>query len=88
RRPTAAWLAALQGRLPVAPVYGLAQALENPFVHAQGGVQTTPHPALHGMRLLASPIRLDGARLPGRACSALGADNSALLPTAVTKPAA
>jgi len=88
RRPTAAWLAALQGRLPVAPVYGLAQALENPFVHAQGGVQTTPHPALHGMRLLASPIRLDGARLPGRVCSALGADNSALLPTAVTKPAA
>ena len=87
RRPTAAWLAALQGRLPVAPVYGLAQALENPFVHAQGGVQATPHPALPGMRLLASPIRLDGGRLPARACSALGADNPALLPVAVAKPA-
>jgi crotonobetainyl-CoA:carnitine CoA-transferase CaiB-like acyl-CoA transferase len=65
--------------LPIAPVYDLAQALDSPYVAAQGLLQPTPHPAAPGLRLLASPIKLDGQRLPGRACSALGADSQAVL---------
>ena len=79
RRPTAVWLSALAGKLPIAPVHGLAQALDSPYVAAQGLVQPTPHPAAPGLRLLASPIKLDGRRLPGRSCSALGADTGAVL---------
>jgi crotonobetainyl-CoA:carnitine CoA-transferase CaiB-like acyl-CoA transferase len=78
---TAHWLQRLTGKLPIAPVYGLAQALDNPFVAAQGMTQHLPHPAAPQLRVLASPIQLNGQRLPGRACSALGADTAAL-----TKP--
>jgi crotonobetainyl-CoA:carnitine CoA-transferase CaiB-like acyl-CoA transferase len=79
RRSTQAWLAALGGKLPIAPVHGLAQALDNPFAAGQGLLQTTPHPAAPGFRLVASPIRLDGQRLPARACSALGSDTAAVV---------
>jgi crotonobetainyl-CoA:carnitine CoA-transferase CaiB-like acyl-CoA transferase len=67
-------MAALGGRIPIAPVLGLAEALENPYVQRQGLLQATPHPQAPGFRLLANPIKLDGQRLPGRVCSALGAD--------------
>jgi crotonobetainyl-CoA:carnitine CoA-transferase CaiB-like acyl-CoA transferase len=30
-------------------------------------------------RLVANPVRVDGQRLPGRACSPLGADTDAVL---------
>jgi crotonobetainyl-CoA:carnitine CoA-transferase CaiB-like acyl-CoA transferase len=87
RRSTADWMAALAGRLPVAPVLGLAAALDNPHVTDQGLIQPTPHPAAPGLRLLANPIKLDGQRLPGRACSALGADTEAVLNGAsISKP--
>lgn len=79
RRRTADWLAAFGGKLPIAPVHGLAQALDSPFVAARGLLQATPHPAAPGLRLVASPIRLDGERLPARACSALGADTASVL---------
>ena len=78
-RTTAAWLKALTGKLPIAPVLTLAQALDSPFVRSQGLLQPLPHPAAPGLRVLASPIKLDGQRLPGQACAALGSDNAALL---------
>ncbi len=78
QRSTAQWLAALGGKLPIAPVLNLAQALDNPF--AVGMQQRLPHPALAGgLRLLHNPILLDGQRLPGHVCSPLGHDNAALL---------
>jgi crotonobetainyl-CoA:carnitine CoA-transferase CaiB-like acyl-CoA transferase len=80
RRSTAAWLTALAGKVPVAPVLDLPGALHNPFVAQVGMVQALPHPAAPGFRMLANPIKLDGQRLPGRGCAALGADNAALLP--------
>jgi crotonobetainyl-CoA:carnitine CoA-transferase CaiB-like acyl-CoA transferase len=83
RRSTAQWLAALQGVLPIAPVLDLAAALANPFVHARGLIQSTPHPARPDLRLLANPILLDGRRLPGRVCSALGADGGTSAPAPV-----
>ena len=78
-RSTQAWLAALQGKLPIAPVLNLSQALENPQVHRVGMVQTLAHPTNESFRMLANPIKLDGQRLPGRVCPALGADNTRLL---------
>jgi crotonobetainyl-CoA:carnitine CoA-transferase CaiB-like acyl-CoA transferase len=78
-RSTAQWMQALAGKLPIAPVLGLADALRNPYVELVGMVQALPHATAAGFRVLANPIKLDGQRLPGRACSALGADNETLL---------
>jgi len=79
RRSTEQWMTALAGKLPIAPVLGLQAALANPHVQAVGMVQALPHAQDAGFRVLANPIKLDGQRLPGRGCSALGADGAALL---------
>lgn len=78
RESTAHWMDRLAGKVPVAPVYELPQALDNPWLATQGLLQTLGHPQ-GALRVLANPIRLDGERLPGKACSALGADTEALL---------
>lgn len=79
RDTTAAWLAKLQGVLPAAPVYDMAQALENPFPLANGMIRNTPHPQRANFRSFANPIKLDGERLPARSGPALGADTDAVL---------
>jgi crotonobetainyl-CoA:carnitine CoA-transferase CaiB-like acyl-CoA transferase len=79
QRPTAHWLAKLNGVLPVAPVLDLAQALENPFLRSTGMIRNTPHPARPDMRTLANPIKINGQRLEQTVCSQLGADNAAYL---------
>jgi crotonobetainyl-CoA:carnitine CoA-transferase CaiB-like acyl-CoA transferase len=79
RGTTTEWLAKLNGLLPVAPVYDLAAALDNPFATTVGMVRTTPHPLRADFRALANPIKLDGARLKSQAAPALGADTAPLL---------
>lgn len=76
--PTAHWLEKLGGRVPVAPVHGLAQALDNPKVADMRDVVAHPDQP-EGLRVLANPIKLDGARLPNRAAPKLGADADAVL---------
>jgi len=78
-QPSAHWLGILEGHMPVAPVFGLDAALDNPFIHSTGMVQQTDHPDMENMRVLANPIRIDGKRLPSRAAPLLGADTSAIL---------
>jgi crotonobetainyl-CoA:carnitine CoA-transferase CaiB-like acyl-CoA transferase len=79
RQPTAHWLEKLAASLPIGPVYDLKQALENPFPQRAGMIGTVPHPDRGSLRVLASPIRINGQRLEQRAGSAAGADNHALL---------
>lgn len=79
-RSSAEWMAALAGRVPVAPVLTLPEALDNPYLAAAGGIGRMDHPAApEGLRMLASPIRLDGARPDMVAGPGLGADTDALL---------
>jgi crotonobetainyl-CoA:carnitine CoA-transferase CaiB-like acyl-CoA transferase len=78
-RDTRSWLEQLSGKLPLSPVYDLAQALDNPYVQSVGMVQHMQHPAAADLRLVASPVKVDGERMPARTCSALGADTEALL---------
>lgn len=73
------WLERLQGVLPAAPVYDMAQALENPFPLATGMIRNTPHPLRADFRSFSNPIMLDGARLPAKAAPALGADTTPIL---------
>jgi crotonobetainyl-CoA:carnitine CoA-transferase CaiB-like acyl-CoA transferase len=79
KHTTAHWLAALTGKIPVAPVYDLAQALDAPFTVRTGMVRSIAHPLKPDLRVLANPLKIDGERLEQRACSALGADNEAVL---------
>ncbi|MDW8480198.1 MAG: CoA transferase [Xanthomonadales bacterium] len=78
-RTTAEWLERFQGRIPIAPVYDLAQGLDNPFVAEIGMIESLDHPLRPGLRRLACPIRLDGERPPGAPAPALDADAPALL---------
>lgn len=77
-KPTAHWLQLLQGVMPVAPVNGLDAALDNPFLEEAQMIDHVQHPDAE-IRVLASPIRLDGARLPNRAGPLLGADSDTVL---------
>lgn len=77
-RPTAYWLERFAGRIPIAPILDVAQALDNPYVERVGMVQDVEHPE-GTQRLLRNPIKLDGRRLDGRACPPLDADAEALL---------
>ena len=78
KQPTAHWLAALTGKIPIAPIYDLAQALDAPFTQRAGMVRSIAHPMNPGLRVLANPLKINGVRPEQRACSALGADNDAV----------
>ena len=76
---TAEWLARFAGKVPAAPVYDVAQALDNPFAHEQGLILEALHPARGSIRTVATPIRCPGeAPLVGIAPT-LGEHTQALL---------
>ncbi len=75
---TGDWMGKLAGRVPAAPVLGIARALDNPYFAETGGIQTVDHPQ-KPLRVLSGPIRLDGARAAATIAPALGADTDAIL---------
>ena len=79
RHPMAHWQELLEGYVPVAPVYELGAALDNPWLETIGMRDSVDHPDRAGMQVLANPIRLDGERLPNRAAPLLGADSDDIL---------
>lgn len=79
RQATDHWLSLFKGKVPIAPVYSLDQALENPYLQDIGMVQPLPHAENGQFKVLANPIKINGGRLPGKGCSALGSDNDQLL---------
>jgi len=77
---TEEWMSRLRGKVPVAPVYDVRQALENPFVTEQQLVLDFEHPVHGSIRGVASPVRLDNSDVrPRRAAPRLGEDTDALL---------
>jgi len=76
QRPTEYWVEKLGGIVPVAPVYDLAEALNNPLVADM--IATVDHPQ-GPLRVLSNPIKVGSARLPSRAAPKLGADTDAVL---------
>jgi crotonobetainyl-CoA:carnitine CoA-transferase CaiB-like acyl-CoA transferase len=77
--PVSHWVELLAGHVPVAPVNELDQAMDSAFLGRTGMVQAAPHPDRADMRVLSSPIRLDGERLPVRAAPLLGANSDDIL---------
>ena len=78
-RPTDEWIALFAGKVPVSPVFDIAQALENPFVHERDGVLGYQYPDGREARMIASPIRVAGVDLPHRAAPKMGEHNRSLL---------
>jgi crotonobetainyl-CoA:carnitine CoA-transferase CaiB-like acyl-CoA transferase len=74
QQPTNHWLQVLGGHVPVAPVYDIAEALDSDYVQANGMIETVDHPDSRGgkLRTLASPIKVNGARLKSRRAPKLG----------------
>ncbi len=74
QRSTAEWLSLLGGHVPAAPVFDIAQALDNPFVARVAMTDTVDHPdAKDGqLRMLASPIKVNGKRPAGKRAPKLG----------------
>ena len=71
--PSAHWVALLSGLVPVAPVNDIAGALDNPFAEEVGMLNRVDHPQREGgLRMLSSPIRIDGQRPPDRRAPLLG----------------
>ncbi|MBL8514024.1 MAG: CoA transferase [Betaproteobacteria bacterium] len=73
------WMQKLGGVIPIAPVYNMAQGLDNPYVAQVGMIQTLNHPANPALRRLANPIKVDGARVPVKPAPPMGADTEPLL---------
>ncbi len=73
------WMKKFAGKVPASPVYDVAQALDNPFLHSRQGVVKTHTPDGREILGVANPIRYAGDPAPLRAAPAMGADTDALL---------
>ncbi len=79
-RTTDDWLALLGGHVPFAPVRGLKEALDNPYVAEIAMRDVVDHPARPGgLHMLASPLKINGQRAPGVRAPAMGEHNAELL---------
>jgi len=78
RSTTVEWTKRFAGKVPVAPVNDIAQALDSDFVREKDLVVDVAHPARGKIRLLASPVRCPGETPVLRAAPALGAGNDLL----------
>ena len=75
---TADWIERLGGRIPVAPVHDVQQALDSEFVAERERVRDYGAPG-DTVRLVASPIEVGGEPLPLGRSPALGADTETVL---------
>ncbi|MDO9472495.1 MAG: CoA transferase [Caulobacter sp.] len=79
-RTNADWTALLAGRVPFGPVNSLTEALDNPFVAEVAMRDVVDHPDRpEGLQMLAAPVRIDGARMPGMRSPKLGEHTGELL---------
>jgi crotonobetainyl-CoA:carnitine CoA-transferase CaiB-like acyl-CoA transferase len=71
---TAAWIALLGGHVPVAPIYDIGRALDSDHVRAIAMTDVVDHPdAKDGrLRMLASPIKVNGKRPAGKRAPKMG----------------
>jgi crotonobetainyl-CoA:carnitine CoA-transferase CaiB-like acyl-CoA transferase len=72
RETTAHWLERLSGKVPVAPVCDVAQALESAYVAGRGNLAEYTRADGPAVRMVENPIRTPGVTLPHRAGPALG----------------
>jgi len=87
-RTTDEWLAEFAGAVPAAPIYDVAQALENPWVKDSARIESIPVEGGAALSLLTNPLRGDGLPLAGKPAPTLGADTDDVLAAAGYSPQA
>ncbi len=72
------WMEKFGGYVPAAPVYDIAQALDNPYVKEVEMTYEANHPLTKTgkIKLLSSPFKFNGQRLKGGIAPRLGADST------------
>lgn len=78
-RSTADWLSALRGRIPIAPVRGIEDALDPEELQGRGMLAGYDHPTLGAVRSVGLPLELGGFSPTYGPGPALGADGDAIL---------
>lgn len=79
-RSTEEWLSVLQGKVPVAPIKTMAEALSSSLATDSGMLQQVSHPAQEDMQVLSNPIKMHGQRLQSSAAPhRIGQHNEELL---------
>src|SRR5881296_154271 len=78
-RTTAEWLARLRGRVPVAPVHAVEEALADEQTAARQMVVDVPHPLFGTLREVGCPIKMSGVAPRYRPAAPLGSDTPTLL---------
>jgi succinate--hydroxymethylglutarate CoA-transferase len=76
---TAVWLERLSGRVPVAPVRDVGEALDNAFVRERADVADYGRAEARPVRMVTNPLRMSDAELPTRAAPALGEQTDSVL---------
>jgi succinate---hydroxymethylglutarate CoA-transferase len=79
KETTSNWMKKFEGIVPAAPVYDVAQALDNPFVHSRQGVINAISPDGLSVAGVAAPIRCPGESVPANAAPGLGEHTQVLL---------
>jgi len=79
KKRTEEWMDIFGGKIPIAPVYDIGNALDSDYVKQIGMVQNLPHAHDPDFRVVHSPVKLNGERLQGKTCSPLGADTNDVL---------
>ncbi len=79
QKPVEEWLTALRGRVPVAPVLDVKDALRSSWVEESEMIQTVQHRTHRDVQVLGSPFRIDGERPAVAQGPALGGDTRAIL---------
>ncbi len=78
-RNTAEWVALLEGKLPVAPVNSIPEALKDPQLEALGMIVAYDHPILGRIRQTGPPFQMGDYRPDFKPGSAMGADTRQVL---------
>lgn len=79
KRTTSEWLSVLAGAIPAAPIYAVDEAFSNAFMSETGMVTSVAHPARANLKVLATPLKINGERPAKAACPPLGADTERYL---------
>jgi crotonobetainyl-CoA:carnitine CoA-transferase CaiB-like acyl-CoA transferase len=77
--PTSAWLARLRGRVPVAPVNTIGQALADEQIAAREMILEVKHPTFGVLRAVGTPVKTAGATPSLAPAPALGQHTDELL---------
>jgi crotonobetainyl-CoA:carnitine CoA-transferase CaiB-like acyl-CoA transferase len=80
-RTTAEWLSRLRGRVPVAPVNTIAQALADEQIAARDMIVEVEHPVFGTLREVGTPVKTEGAAPNLAPAPALGGDTREILRT-------